>query len=361
MVHGSKAGVGLDDWKHFARVDKEDLLGRVEGFARDLKAGWQAARSGAPGLRKGGRYVSSVIVAGMGGSAISGEIAAEAFRGSMPVPMSVVQEYALPAFARRETLVIVSSYSGGTEESLAMFEDALKRGCRVVGVTSGGALKDRLKEEGLPWFGLPSGIQPRAAMPFLLPPVVEALGRAELVAPEPAMEEAVTVAGDVTRACGRTKPTRTNAAKRMAEAIVGHTPVVFAEGALRAAALRWRTQFNENPKVIARDDVLPASNHNDINAWEYDRVAKYHCAVLLHDPFAHARVAKRAELTKRIAFKGNAGAVLEYEAQGKSALARAVSAVVMGDLVSVYLAIRLGVDPTPVEVITKLKAALAKV
>ena len=355
-----KRGVDLDDWRRFGTVDRSDLLGRVESFAADLKQGWQAARKAAPGFRKGGRYVSSVLVAGMGGSAISGEIVADAFRPGLPVPMSVVQDYALPAFARRETLVIVSSYSGGTEESLAMFEDALKRGCRVVGVTSGGTLKARLKEEGLPCFDLPGGIQPRAAMPFLLPPVVEALSRVELIAPEAAVEEAIAVAGEVARACGRERPLRQNRAKRMAEALAGGTPVVFAEGVLRSAALRWRTQFNENPKIIARDDVFPASNHNDINAWVSDPRAKDFHAVLLRDPGAHPRSAKRAELTKKIALKGNAGAILEYVAVGKSALARAVSAVVMGDLVSVYLAIRMGVDPTPVDIITRLKAELAK-
>lgn len=361
MAAKRKAGVDLDDWQHFGRVDTSDLLGRVEGFALDLATGWGKARTGAPSFRKGGRFVSSVLVCGMGGSAISGELVADAFRPALPVPMGVVQDYALPAFARRETLVIVSSYSGGTEETLSMFEDALKRGCRVVGITSGGELKDRLKEESLPCFDLPPGIQPRAAMPFLLPPVVEALSRVEMVAAEPPMEESIRVASDVTRACGRSKPTRSNAAKRMAAAIAGGTPVVFGEGVLRAAALRWRTQFNENPKIIARDDVFPASNHNDINAWVNDSRAKGFHAILLRDPGAHPRSAKRAELTKKIAFKGNAGAILEYEAIGASALARAVSAVVMGDLVSVYLAIKMGVDPTPVEIISRLKAELAKV
>ena len=241
-----------------------------------------------------------------------------------------------------------------------MFEDAVKRGCRVVGVTSGGTLKARLKEEGLPCFDLPPGIQPRAAMPFLLPPVVESLARVELCAPQEAMAEAIAVARDITRACGRDKPTRSNRAKKMAGALAGGTPVVFAEGVLRAAALRWRTQFNENPKILARDDAFPASNHNDINAWVKDARAKDFRAVILRDPRGHPRNAKRADLTKKIAFKGNAGAVLEYEAVGTSALARAVSAVVMGDLVSVYLALKLGVDPTPVDIITRLKGELAK-
>jgi glucose/mannose-6-phosphate isomerase len=197
-------------------------------------------------------------------------------------------------------------------------------------------------------------------MPYLLPPVVEALSRVELASPEAAMDESIRVAASVARSCGRKRPMRSNRAKRMADALAGGTPVVFGEGVLRAAALRWRTQFNENPKLIARDDVLPASNHNDINAWVNDARAKGFRAVLLRDPHAHPRSAKRAELTKRIALKGNAGAVLEFEALGASPLARAVSAVVMGDLVSVYLAIKLGVDPTPVEIISRLKAELAK-
>ncbi len=360
MPPGTHEGVGLDDWAHFGRVDKSDLLGRVEAFAQDLAAGWNAARKAAPSFRKGGRFVSSVIVAGMGGSAISGEIVADAFRGHLPVPMAVVQDYGLPAFARRETFVIVSSYSGGTEETLSMFEDALRRGCRIVGITSGGELKRRLKEEGLPCFALPGGVQPRAALPFLLPPVVESLARAELITPKEAMEESIAVAGKIAGACARARPLRSNKAKRVADALAGGTPVVFGEGVLRAAALRWRTQFNENPKVIARDDMFPASNHNDINAWGLDGRAGEFRVVLLRDPKGHPRTARRTELTKKLALRGNAGGIIEVEATGETALARCISAVVLGDLASVYLAIKLGVDPTPVEVISRLKAELAK-
>jgi glucose/mannose-6-phosphate isomerase len=355
-----KGGVDLDDWKNFGKVDRSDLLGRVEGFALDLAQGWGDARKGAPSFRKGGRYVSSVILSGMGGSAISGEIVADAFRSALPVPMAVVQDYELPAFARRETLVIVSSYSGGTEESLSMFEDAVRRGCRVVGITSGGKLKARLKEEGLPCFSLPEGIQPRAAMPFLLPPVVEVLDRSELITGAPAVEESVRVASEVVRSCLRARPLRQNRAKRAAAALEGGTPVVFSEGVLRAAALRWRTQFNENPKILARDDSFPASNHNDINAWGGDPRAADFRVVVLRDPKAHERTARRVELTKKLAFKGNAGSVVEFEARGETALARSISAVVFGDLVSVYLAIAMGVDPTPVDMITRLKNELAK-
>jgi glucose/mannose-6-phosphate isomerase len=360
MPARAKGGVDLDDWKSFPKVDRSDLLGRVERFALDLAQGWGNARKAAPSFRKGGRYVSSVILAGMGGSAISGEIVADSFRQAMPVPMVVVQDYELPAFARRETLVIASSYSGGTEESLSMFEDAVRRGCRVVGITSGGKLKARLTEEGLPCFSLPEGIQPRAAMPFLLPPVVEVLDRAELIAGAPSMEESVRVAAEIVRSCARGRPSRQNKAKRLASSLSGGTPVVFAEGVLRAAALRWRTQFNENPKVIARDDVFPASNHNDINAWGGDPRARDFRVVILRDPKGRERTARRVELTKKLALRGNAGSVVEFEARGQSALARSISAVVFGDLVSVYMAIGKGVDPTPVDVIRRLKDELAK-
>jgi glucose/mannose-6-phosphate isomerase len=360
MPPAKKRPVDLDDPSAFAKVDRDDLLGRVERFGDDLEAAWKASRTAAAGFRKGGRYVSSVIVAGMGGSAIAGEVAADAFREAMPVPMSVVQEYELPAFARRETLVVASSYSGSTEETLSMFEDALRRGCRVVGLTSGGTLKARLKEEGLPCFDLPTGIMPRAAMPYLLAPVVQILERAELVTgAAAAVEEAIAVAREVARGCGRSKPTRSNRAKRIAEALRGGTPVIYGQGVLRAAALRWRTQLNENPKVLAACDAFPASNHNDINAWGGDPRARDFRVVLLRDTKEHPRTTKRIELTKKLAFRGRASSVTEVAATGDSALARAVSAVLVGDFASVYLALRLGVDPTPVDVIQKLKKDLA--
>jgi glucose/mannose-6-phosphate isomerase len=353
-------GVDLDAPASFGRVDRQDILGRVERFAEDFEGAWKQARASAPAFRKGGRYVSSVVVAAMGGSAIAGEIAADAFRDALPVPMAVCQEYVLPAFARRETLVIVSSYSGGTEETLAMFDDARSRGCRIVGVTSGGVLGARLKEEGLPAFPLPTGIQPRAALPFLLAPVLAALERVELVSAAAAVDEAVSVTREVAKACGRARPTRANRAKKIAAALVGSTPAVYGQGVLRGAAMRWRTQLNENPKRLARDDVFPASNHNDINAWGSDPRAKDFQAVILRDAKEHPRVTRRIELTRRLAFKGNAGGVHEVEARGDSALARALSAVLVGDFVSVYLALKLGIDPSPVDVIVRLKDELAK-
>lgn len=336
------------------------MLARVERFADDLDDATRRAQRAAPDFRKGGRYVSSVIVAGMGGSAIAGEIAADAFRSVMPVPMTVALDYTLPAFARRETLVVASSYSGTTEETLAMFEDGLSRGCRVVGVTSGGALRERCVAKGLPVFDLPAGIMPRAALPYLIAPLVETLERMELVAAGEDMKESVAVTRGVARSCARSRPARSNRAKRVAEALEGGTPVIYGHGVLRAAAVRWRTQMNENPKVIARDDTLPASNHNDINAWTSDPRRRDFRVVLLRDPKEPKRITQRIELTRRLVLKGGAGSVTDVEAEGESALARALSAVLVGDFASVYLAIRRGVDPTPVEVISRLKQELAK-
>lgn len=360
MGRARRAGPDLDAWQRFSQIDKSNLLGRIEGFADDLEGARKAARAGAPSFRKGGRYVSSVVVAGMGGSAISGEIVADAFRSLLPVPMGVVQDYALPSFARRETLVVVSSYSGTTEETLSLFEDARRRGCRIVGITSGGTLKERLKAEGLPCFDLPGGIMPRAAMPFLLAPLVEVLERAELAHTAPLMEEAVEVVRATAASCSRKRPTRVNRAKKVALAIEAGTPVIFGEGILRSAALRWRTQLNENAKVQARDDVFPASNHNDINAWGSDARSAGFRVVILRDPKGHPRNARRVDLTKRLAFKGAAGSVTEITAEGEGTLARCLSAVVVGDFASAYLAIRRGLDPTPVEVIMRLKKELAK-
>jgi glucose/mannose-6-phosphate isomerase len=200
-----------------------------------------------------------------------------------------------------------------------MFEDALHRGCRVVGVTSGGALGTRLKEAGIPEFTLPPGIPPRAALPFLLAPVLETLERVELASTGPQIEEAGRVTAEVAKACARGRPTRTNRAKKIAQDLAGSTPVIYGHGVLRAAAMRWRTQINENPKRLARDDVFPASNHNDINAWGADPRARKFQAILLRDPKEHPRIRRRIEL-----------------------------------------ALKLGVDPTPVNMIAKLKDELSK-
>ncbi|HEX9709593.1 MAG TPA: bifunctional phosphoglucose/phosphomannose isomerase [Candidatus Thermoplasmatota archaeon] len=353
-------GVDLDRPQDFTRVDRDDMLGRVERFPADLQGALDACQRQAPGFRKGGRYVSSVLVAGMGGSAIAGMIAGGALRSTLPVPMEVVQDYTLPAHARRETLVFVSSYSGGTEETLSMLEDALERGCRVVGTTSGGALKERLAEEGLPCFDLPAGVQPRAALPHLVAPVLEALERTELAVTRRAAAEAVRVCEALAAECARGRPERSNPAKRAARAMAEGTPFIYGSGVLRAPATRWRTQLNENAKVLAREDFLPDSNHNDINAWPFDPRAKGCCVVLLRDPKGSRRVDQRAGLTRKFAEEGGAAAVVEVRARGEGALARALSATLIGDFASVYLALLRGVDPTPVEVIARLKRELAR-
>ncbi len=356
----SRRGVDLDRPQDFARVDRADMLGRVERFADDLEGALGACKRQARGFRRGGRYVSSVVVAGMGGSAIAAMIAGGALRGVLPVPFEVVQAYKLPAYARRETLVVVSSYSGGTEETLSMFDDALERGCRIVGTTSGGALKERLVEEGLPCFDLPAGSPPRAALPHLIAPVLETLERTELAITRAPAQEAVEVCRKVSTECARGRRERTNPAKRAARAMAKGIPAIYGSGVLRAAAMRWRTQLNENAKVLAREDFLPDSNHNDINAWGFDRRAKDAALVLLRDPKGNRRISQRTDMTRKYAVAGGAAAVVEVRARGEGTIARALSATLVGDFASVYLAMVRGVDPTPVAVIQELKRALGK-
>lgn len=352
-------GAVLDRPEAYGRIDPQDMLGLVERFPQGLEEALASCKRQARGFRRGGRYVSSVIVAGMGGSAIAAMIAGGALRDMLPVPFQVVQDYRLPAHARRETLVVASSYSGNTEETLSMFEDALKRGCRVVGTTSGGALKERLTEEGLPCFDLPDGVQPRAALPHLIAPVLETLERTELAVTRRLAAEAVEVCKSVAAGCRRGRAERYNPAKRVARVLSTGTPVVFGSGVLAAPAMRWRTQLNENAKVLAREDFLPASNHNDINAWTFDPRASACRVVILRDPKGSARVDQRASMTGKFAREGGAK-VVDVRARGEGPLARALSATLVGDFVSVYLALLRGVDPTPVEVIARLKRELAR-
>lgn len=352
-------GVDLDKPDSFSRVDREDMLALVERFPDDLGQALASCKRQARGFRRGGRYVSSVVVAGMGGSAIAAMIAGGALRDTLPVPFEVVQDYRLPSFARRETLVMASSYSGNTEETLSMFDDALERGCRVVGITSGGALKERLTDEGLPCFDLPEGVQPRAALPHLIAPVLETLDRTELAVTRRPAEEAVKACRAVAADCRRGRSERSNIAKRVARALSTGSPVIFGSGVLRAPAMRWRTQLNENAKVLARNEDLPASNHNDINAWNFDPRAKDCRVVLLRDPRGSPRVGQRTDLTRKFVREGGA-TVVEVGARGEGPLARALSVTLIGDLVSVYLALLRGVDPTPVEVIARLKRELAR-
>jgi glucose/mannose-6-phosphate isomerase len=334
------------------------MLGAAADLPEHCREGYAAGVGGTDLPAADG--VTAVTFCGMGGSAVAGDVLRVLYRERLRLPVEVVRGPALPAYCGPHTLVVCSSYSGETAETLSCFEQAVERGARLVCLTSGGTLRRRA---GVVRGGLvvvPGGFQPRAALGFLalgLLGALEAMGIIPRLSED--VEEAVDEMETLAARLGPSFPRAGNPAKDLALAIGERVPVVWgADGIGSLAAMRWKTQLNENAKVPAWWSSLPELDHNEVAGWS-GSAGKGFFLVALRYEGEHAQVQPRFPLSIAIA-EGAGIDVEEVWAAGRSGLAKLLSLVMMGDFTSIYLGLSRGVDPTPVEVITGLKAALAE-
>jgi glucose/mannose-6-phosphate isomerase len=275
------------------------------------------------------------------------------------LPVTVVRTPELPEFCGPHTLVVASSYSGDTAETIELFEQAVGRGCRVVSVSSGGALVRRAGELDLARVVVPEGAMPRAAFGWM---TLGALGALEALGVLPSLaadlEEAVEAMRAILERAGPDVPVASNGSKTLALAIGERAPVVWgAEGIGEVAAARWRTQLNENAKVPAFSSSMPELAHNEVVGWSGDLGEGFAVLALRHGG-EHPEVASRFAPAIEIA-RSSGAIVEEVWASGRSPLARLLTLVQAGDLVATYLGIARGVDPSPIDAIARLKRALA--
>jgi glucose/mannose-6-phosphate isomerase len=318
-----------------------------------LDALWRVESAGIVAAEATGGYV----VAGVGGSGVGGRLALGAIGERLRRPMVVAQGYRLPAWVGEEVLVLVSSYSGDTEEALACYDDARRRGARRVVATTGGGLAARARADRVPVVPLPGGFQPRAAVGYA---TVVALEVAALCGVAPSLrgevEAAATLVERLAREWGPASP-EDSAAKALARRLHATIPVIVGAELTAAVAYRWKSQFNENAKLPAFASELPEADHNEICGWEAagGRLA----AVLLCDPGLHERTRVRMELTARLI--ADAGAQVEtIDAEGSTSVERMFALILLGDLVSLYSAVLRGVDPVEIAAIERLKSELAE-
>lgn len=308
------------------------------------------------------KKISQIVIAGMGGSAISGNIISDLLLGKSRVPIYVNRNYRVPAFVNGETLFFAISYSGNTEETLAAVKEASARGAKIICVTADGKLKDLALAESYPLYLVPPGHQPRAALPHLLVPVLYVLEQTGIYSGlRQDLDETAALLRKLTAEYGPEKPLRGNPVKQLAKKLQGKIPLVLGTtGTTESAALRLKAQFNENSKVTTVFGLFPEMNHNEIvNLSELKREEHNFAAIFLRDERDVERVKKRMAITK--SFIGRQlGGVSEISALGKSALANILSLIYFGDFLSVYLAILRGVDPSSVEAITRFKRELSR-
>jgi glucose/mannose-6-phosphate isomerase len=347
----------LDQPEKIASVDRSGMLNFAVNAAKHYREAVEVADRIIVDFPK----PANIIVAGLGGSAIGGDLLKDWAKTQLKIPIEVSREYKLPAYAGKKTLVIVTSYSGDTEETLSSFLDALKRKCMIYCISSGGALIKYAQKHKVKYLQVPAGIPPRAALPYMFVPLLILLEKADLVkGAKIELSEAIGLLEKISQENGPEVPTRDNFAKTVATHIGDTAPAVYGHGFYRSVAQRFKQQFNENSKSVSKWEYFPELDHNEIVGWEgRGEQCKYFSVIFIHDEEAPVEINSRITITQGIMER--AGLIMfDLKVQGKSTLAKMVSTIVVGDFISVYLAVMRGVDPTPVKTIDYLKTSLGE-
>lgn len=340
----------LDDLKYVSQRDGSDALGVAAKTPTQLRHSF--------GVSVDTNGVDNIVFAGMGGSAL----AANLFMGwtSPNIPFVVARQYDIPGFVSGSTLFIASSYSGNTEETLSALHHAKTRGAQIVVLSSGGKLAEMARAEGYRLFELPGGLQPRMAVFYsfrALAELFENLGAMSGLVPQ--LEAAAEYLDSAVVNWLPDVATLKNQAKEIAEEISGKTPVIYAGPRLSAVAYKWKISFNETSKNLAFYNQWPEFNHNEFMGWTSHPVEKPFAPIELISSFEHERVLKRFAISNRL-LSGKMPHPLEIQAEGDTLLAQMLWMVLLGDFVSIYLALINNVDPTPVDLIEKLKTELSQ-
>ncbi len=349
----------LDDFPRFPEVDKENMLAEIDNLPTQLQQAWELGHTFPMPETEG---VQHVIIAGMGGSAIGADLLAAYAEPLASVPITVRRDYDLPAWAQGEgVLLIASSHSGNTEETLSAFAAAHARGCRVLAVTTGGKLAAQAHEHGdTVWQFVHPG-QPRAAVGYSFGLLLALFARAGwLPNPESEVQAAVAAMQAQQASLKAEVPTESNPAKRWALRLEGKWPAVFGSGALAPVARRWKGQISEIAKALAQFEFLPEADHNTLAGLHNPKALfPQTIAIFLTAAGEHPRNQLRARLTRDVFQQHGLEAAL-VEARGEGRLAQQWTALHLGDYIAYYLAMRYDTDPTPVTAIEGFKAALKK-
>ncbi|WP_242847559.1 bifunctional phosphoglucose/phosphomannose isomerase [Syntrophomonas zehnderi] len=304
----------------------------------------------------------NILVSGLGGSAIGGDILRSYAFSQAAIPVIVNRDYDIPAFVGPQSLVLAVSYSGNTEETLSAYRQAERAGANIIVVSGGGKLSSLAREDGNMVVEIPAGLSPRAATGYLFCPlalILEELGLLSGVSKD--LAETSRVLADLKEEINPAVDYDQNIARQLAGEMKGRIPVIWGSSAhSEVAAWRWKAQINENAKSPAYYNVFPELNHNELVGFEApgDLISQI-LIVILRDPGDHERVKKRIDISRQV-IESRVAKVMEVEARGNSFLARFYSLVYIGDYTSYYLALEYGINPTPVEVIDYLKAELNK-
>jgi len=349
----------LDQQKTYTETDPSDAYHRLMDLGGQIRTAWQIALDWAPPALPA--PPRAVIIAGMGGSAIGGDLVRSITADQATIPLLVHRNYGLPAYAGAHTLVVASSYSGNTEETLSAADEAQRRGAPLIAVTTGGELARRAAAWGTAVLPFEYPAQPREALGYSIMLLLGALVRLELLPdPTPEVESTAIVLETLSREIERDVPSTQNPAKELAHWLHGHVPAIYGSDLLAPVARRWKGQFNENVKSWAEAGELPEMDHNVISGTTQP-VGFFQSlrGIFLNSSLGHPRNRLRLEATRHL-FAEAGIACRTVSGRGDSPLAQVLTTVLLGDATSYYLAMLYGMDPGTIPAIVALKELLAR-
>jgi len=351
----------LDDLEHINKIDKSGMIDTITQFPDQIQETINFMKEIDIGITQ---EINNIVFCGMGGSAISGDILQKLFRDKLEIPIFVNRGYNLPKWVNEKSLVIAQSYSGNTEETLSSFKDATRKNCSIFGISSGGILEKECINNNISHIKIPTGYAPRAATAYLLFSSLLILKKLKILEPsiELDIEETLEITKEIKNLMSKTVSINNNLAKQLAQTIFQSVPQVYGCNIYEPIARRWCTQFNENSKVIARYDFVSECNHNDIVGWSMDPMVSknFSCILFRDNDLDSPNIKKRLDFMKEL-YRDVAENLIEVYPRGKSSLAKMMYTMYLGDFISCYLAILRGIDPTPVDIITKLKEELSQI
>ena len=359
----------------FSELDKANMIELLEEFPQKMRDALRlgeefsipnnfspASASNSVPVPTSAQNFQNIVVLGMGGSAIGGDLLSDYLADELSIPIVVIRGYDIPKFVDVNSLVFAVSYSGNTEETLSALKRCLEAKARIIALTSGGKLAVLARENNFPVIKVPAGIQPRAAISYLFFPILKALERLGLTKERnEEIEETYNILQELSREYGAKSPSENNLAKKVALGLYQHLPLVYgSEGLLEAVAMRWKTQINENSKWPCFWNVFPELDHNEIVGYEIENNINRQVKIIyLQDKQGLLRVEQRREITRKI-IEDKVAEFIICPTRGKGKMSRMFSLIFLGDLASYYLAILNQVDPSPVACIEDLKKELAK-
>jgi len=321
----------------------------VQKFTTQLREANQIAQKA---LISESKNIQNIVITGLGGSGIGGTIISELISDTCKVPILVNKDYFLPAFVNENTLVIVSSYSGNTEETLSAMQDAITKKAQIACITSGGKILEMAKQHQFDFIEIPGGKSPRACIGYSLVQLIKILTAKGFASKSlfSDLEKTIVLLDNETSGIK-------NEAENIAKKLLNKIPVIYSLGSCEGAAVRFRQQINENSKMLCWHHVFPEMNHNELVGWttKNENLA----VVTFHTSFDYDRTVKRYEVCKPI-FTKYASHVIDITAKGNSKLEQFFYLINTGDWISCYLADLRGIDPVEVKVIDNLKGELAK-